>query len=113
MNKGIRFYRCVWDTGSGYQDTTEAAYSRRHLADKIRVIKNLDYQNSDGSRWKLLKIQEFETPMIELEWLLNLFTSAGNKKEREAHRDQAAYIIRLIEAYAARVLLEDGTVIER
>lgn len=110
---GIRFFNCVWNTGTTYQNTTEHAYSRRHMSDKIRVTKEIGYQNEDGSAWELVKIQEIETPMIEIEWLLNLFTTAGKKADRVAHAEQAAYVIRLIEACAARVLFEDGRAIER
>lgn len=110
---GIRFFNCVWNTGAKYQNTTEYGNSRRHLSDKIRVTKEINYQNDDGSAWELVKIQEIETPMIEIEWLLNLFTTAGKKADRAAHAEQAAYIIRLIETCAARVLFEDGRTIER
>lgn len=110
---GIRFFNCVWNTGEKYQNTTEHAYSRRHMSDKIRVTKEVSYTNDDGSAWELVKIQEIETPMIEIAWLLDLFTTAGKKADRIAHAEQAAYIIRLIESCAARVLFEDGRVVER
>lgn len=110
---GIRFFNCVWDTGGKYQNTTEYANSRRHMSDKIRVTKEVCYTNDDGSVWELVKIQEIETPLIEIDWLLNLFTTAGKKADRIAHAEQVAYIMRLIESCAARVLLEDGRTIER
>lgn len=110
---GIRFFNCVWNTGSSYQNTTEYAYSRRHISDKIKVTKEVQYFTDQNEPWELVKIQEIETPMIEIEWLLNLFTTAGKKNDRVAHAEQAAYILRLVEVCAARVLLEDGRTIER
>lgn len=112
---GIRFYNVVWSLKNGrmFKNTTEYAYTRRHLSDKIRRGE-IEYYEEDGEKWKLLKIQAIETPMIEIEWLLKCFTGAVNKKEREAHREQTAYVLQLVESLAARVMLEDGeTVIER
>lgn len=113
MQKGIRFFRCIWESSEGVMDTTEAAYSRRALSDRIKAGQ-IEYIHHDTQeKYNLLKIQEYETPMIELEWLLKLFTTAGNAKEREAHKEQAAYVLRLVELTAARVHLENGDFIER
>lgn len=112
---GIRFYNVVWsfNNGNSYKNTTEYAYTRRHLTDRIRRGE-IAYYSEDGEEWKVLKIQAIETPMIEISWLLKCFTEYGNKKEREAHREQAAYVLRLVESLAARVMMEDGeTFIER
>lgn len=113
MQKGIRFFRCIWESSVGVMDTTEAAYSRRALSDRIKAGQIEYYCQDIQEKYSLLKIQEYETPMIELEWLLKLFTTAGNEKEREAHREQAAYVLRLVELTAARVHLENGDYIER
>ncbi len=113
MQKGIRFFRCIWESSDGVMDTTEAAYSRRALSDRIKAGQIEYYHQDSQEKYSLLKIQEYETPMIELEWLLKLFTTAGNAKEREAHREQAAYVLRLVELTAARVHLENGDYIER
>lgn len=112
MKSGIKFYNVIWNTGNGFTGTTEAAHSRRYLTDQIKR-KDLQYFNDDSTQWTMVKIQEIETPMIDLKWLLDLFTTSGNKKERELHREQAAYILRLVEHCAARVELEDGNFIER
>ena len=113
MNKGIRFYRVVWDCGNNHiEQTTESAHSRRYLSDQLKRGE-IAYYSESGDKWQPLKIQEIETPMIEIEWLLKLFTESGNKKEREAHREQAAYVLRLVEQCAARVALENGDFIER
>lgn len=108
MNKGIRFYNVVWDMQNGsYENSIEYAHSVRYLKDQIR---RKEISHGEGH---VLKVQEIETPMIEIEWLLKLFTELGNKKERESHADQAAYVLRLVENCAARVMLETGEVIER
>ena len=110
---GVRFYSVIWDCGNGkIERTTEAAHNRRYLVNQIKK-KEIMYYNNDSSEWSMIKIQEIKTPMIEIEWLLNLFTLYGNKKEREAHREQAAYVLRLVENCAARVALENGDFIER
>lgn len=113
MAQGIRFYNVVWSKPDGsFQNTTEAARTRRHMGDQIRAGA-VSYQDDDGRRWQPIKIQEIETPMIDITWLLDLFTRGGTKAEREAHREQAAYVLRLVETFAARVALVDGTTIER
>lgn len=109
---GIRFYNVVWETGSGYTNTTEGALSFRNMKDILKRGE-VEYYNEDGSAWNVVKVQEIETPMIEIEWLLDLFTKSGTAKSREAHRDQAAYVLRLVERCAARVKLENGDFIER
>lgn len=105
MAQGIRFYKCLWSTCAGYRETIEAAHHRRYLVNQIKKGE-LKYVNKDGSAWELEKIQETETPMIEIDWLLDCFTTGSTKKEREAHKDQAAYVIRLVEKCAARVAME-------
>lgn len=113
MYKGIRFYKCIWDTANGYRETIEASHNRRYLVNQMRKGE-LAYFNEDGSTWAIEKIQETETPMIEIDWLLECFTTGSNKRERETHKDQAAYVIRLVESCAARVMLEGKEVfIER
>lgn len=118
MDKGMRFYNIVWQhSEKGFAQSTECTNNRRNLVNQIKSGE-VSFDFSDDPEQPqpgtVLKIQEIETPMIEMEWLLKLFTTSGNKQEREAHREQAAYILRLVEKCAARVLLEDGeTVIER
>lgn len=112
MAAGIRFYNVVWNIGSGFTSTTEASHSRRYLSNQIKK-GDLRYFDDSGRAWEMVKIQEIETPVIEIAWLLNLFTTAGNKRERELHKAQAAYVLRLVESCAARVALEDGNFIER
>lgn len=112
MAAGIRFYNVIWDTGNGFSNTTEAAHSRRYLFNQIKK-NDLQYFSESGQPWEMVKIQEIETPIIEIAWLLDLFTAYGNKKIREEHRHQAAYVLRLVEKCAARVALEDGSFIER
>ena len=107
---GIRFYRIVWsmDIENGQMDvTTEAASSRRLLYDQIKAGKIAN------GRKKYVKIQEAETPMIDMIYITKLLSGQCNKKEREALKDQSKYVLDLIRCCAARVLLEDGTVIER
>lgn len=112
MAAGIRFYNVIWDKGNGFANTIEASHSMRYLKDQIK--KNyIEYFNNDCTRWTMVKVQEIETPMVEIEWLLDLFTTSGNKKTREVHKEQAAYVLRLVESCAARVVLEDGSFIER
>lgn len=118
MDRGIRFYNVVWQhPEKGFAQSLEAAHNRRYLRNQINageIVYDFSSDPEQPQMGSMLKIQEIETPMIEMEWLLKIFTTAGTKQEREAHREQAAYIIRLIEKCAARVLLEDGeTVIER
>lgn len=105
MAQGIRFYKCLWSTAAGYRETIEASHMRRYLFNQIKKGE-IAYYNEDGSSWELEKIQETETPMIEIDWLLECFTTGSNKREREAHKDQAAYVIRLVEKCAARVAME-------
>lgn len=112
MAAGIRFYNVIWNTGDSFTSTTEASHRRRYLSNQIKKGE-LQYFDESGTPWEMVKIQEIETPVIEIKWLLDLFTSAGNKKERELHREQAAYVLRLVESCAARVALEDGNFIER
>lgn len=108
----IKFYNVVWDTKTGqYKNTTEASHNRRYLTDMIR--KGEIKYDTNGTQWAMLKIQELETPMIDMNFIIDLFTTGSTKKNREACKDQAAYVIRLIEACALRVTLEDGRVIER
>lgn len=113
---GIRFYRVIWYTPSGeqgYHETIEAANNRRHVSNLIKDGKIIRKFAGCDEIAQPVKIQEIETPVIELEWLLKLFEKSGTKADREAHREQAAYILRLVEACAVRVLKEDGTLIER
>lgn len=106
MAQGIRFYKCLWSIPEGgYRETIEAAHNRRYLVNQIKKGE-LQYENEDGSVWEIEKIQETETPMIEIDWLLECFTTGSTKKEREAHKDQAAYVIRLVEKCAARVAIK-------
>ena len=107
---GIRFYRIVWsmDVDNGQMEvTTEAASSRRLLYDQIKAGKIAN------GRKKYVKIQEAETPLIDLIYMQKLLAGQCTKKEREALKDQSRYVLDLIRCCAARVLLEDGTVIER
>lgn len=112
MQKGIKFYRVIWDCDGTYVDSIEASHNRRYLAGSIKK-NDVNYFNKSGVQGKMVKIQEIETPLVEIEWLLKLFTEAGNKKSRNSHRDQAAYVLRLVETCAARVILETGEIIER
>ena len=112
MAAGIRFYNVIWNTGNGFTNTTEAAHSRRYLFNQIKK-NDLQYFSESGQPWEMVKIQEIETPVIEIAWLLDLFTTSGNKKSREEHKHQAAYVLRLVEKCAARVALENGDFIER
>lgn len=107
---GIRFYRIVWsmDIDNGQMEvTTEAASSRRLLYDQIKAGKIAN------GRKKYVKIQEAETPLIDVEQIGKLLRGKCNKKEREALKDQSRYVLDLIRCCAARVMLEDGEVIER
>lgn len=116
LQNGIRFYKVIWYTPTGkqgYHETIEPATSRRNLSNKI-ARGDLIYK-FDGCEEiaQPIKIQEIETPVIEVSWLLNMFSTGGTKAEREAHRQQAAYVLHLVETCAARVMKEDGTIIER
>lgn len=113
MAQGIRFYNVVWSKPDGsFTNTTEAAHTRRYLSDQLKS-GTIAYFDESGRAWSVVKIQEMETPMIEITWLLDLFTKGLTKKEREAHMEQAAYVLRLVESMAARVQLENGDFIER
>ena len=112
MTAGIRFYNVIWNTWHGFSSTTEASHSRRYLSNQIKR-GDLQYFDESGRPWEMVKIQEIETPVVEIKWLLDLFTTAGNKRDRELHKEQAAYVLRLVEKCAARVALENGDFIER
>lgn len=110
MNKGLRFYVVVWemDIKNGTMiSTIEAAHSRRYLVDQIKRG-----EINDG-RTRYFKIQEIETPMVEMEYLQEVFSGRASKKDREAHRDQNTYVLELVRQAAARVIMEGGEVIER
>ena len=110
MNKGLRLFVVVWemDIKAGTMESTiEAAHSRRYLVDQIK--QGLINENRRG----YVKIQEIETPMIEMEYLQNVFEGLATKKEREAHQAQNAYVLELVRQAAARVLMEDGKAVER
>lgn len=114
MGKGIRFYNVVWTTPTeGLHQTIEAETTRKRLQNKIREGRIEYFFGERQEKGTVVKVQDIETPMIEIEWLLKLFTTAGTKEERETHRDQAAYVLRLVEMFAARVHLENGDYIER
>lgn len=104
--KGIRFYRVIWIQGDEFYTITTAAHSKRYVIDKAR---NGDY----GVDGELLKVQEVETPLIDMEWLIDLFTSGSSKTEREAHVLETQYVLKLVENFAARIKTEDGEIIER
>lgn len=110
--KAVRFFQVVWQTGIGFTQTTEAAPHRRYLVNQIKGGE-VAYYDEDGKSWSLVKIQELETPMIEEAWFIDLFTTGSTKKEREAHREQMQYVLRMITACAARVALANGDFIER
>lgn len=110
MINGIRFYYVVWsfEPPENIETTIEAAHSKRYLVDQIK--KGLIH---DG-RTKYYKIQEIETPLIELDYYSRLM--AGDKitaKEREAHRQQDAYVLELIKSCAARYTDNKGVTVER
>ena len=110
MNKGLRFYVVVWqmDITNGTMTTTiEAAHSRRYLVDQIKRG-----EINEGRR-RYVKIQEIETPLIEMEYLQNLFSGLTSKKDSKAHKAQNVYVLELVRQAAARVMLENGEVIER
>ena len=107
---GIRFYCVVWnmDTNAGTIETTiEASHSRRYLADQIKRGE------VNGGKKKYIKIQEIETPLIEVEYIKKAFEGKTTKKERDAHQAQTEYVLQLILSHAARLMLPEGTVIER
>ncbi len=112
---GVRFYNVIWETEhNGFHQTVEAETSRRRLHTKIKNGEIEYFFGSGQERGQVLKIQEMETPLIELSWLLECFTTGGTKESREEHKQQAAYVLRLVEHCAARVISEDGeTVTER
>lgn len=113
MKNGIKFFKVIWQgPDGGFDESTEAAHSRRYLVDQIRK-GDVQYTDDHERSWRMIKIQECETPLIEIEWLTNLFITGGKKSDRDAHAEQAAYITRLVETCAARVMFEDGRVIER
>lgn len=110
MDKGLRLYVVVWemDVMNGTMVTTiEAAHSRRYLADQIKRG-----EINEGRR-RYMKIQEIETPLIEMEYLQNVFSGLASKKDRQAHQAQNAYVLELVRQIAARVMLENGEVVER
>ena len=110
MNKGLRLYVVVWqmDITNGTMITTiEAAHSRRYLVDQIKRG-----EIAEGRR-RYVKIQEIETPLIEMEYLQNVFGGMTSKKDREAHKAQNAYVLELVRQAAARVMMDGGEVIER
>lgn len=111
---GIRFFAVTWgqkvDLASGQHSidiTVEAAHSRRYLSDLIKQGKIAD------GRKKYIRIQEIETPMIELEYFHKLMNGKASKTEREQHKAQHAYVIQLIRSCAARMMDEEGKVFER
>lgn len=116
MNKGIRLFSVVWSMGSSpsgiqLEQTVEAAHSRRFLYDQIRAGE------VNNGKQHYVKIQELETPMIDLDFFKNLFsgeftTSPDDQKLIESHAEQAAYILQLIRCMAVRYS-EAGKVVER
>lgn len=113
---GIHFYSVIWQSKSGAIDSSiEAATSRRWLVDHIRTgdVKPPE----DMGDAKMLKVQEFETPVIDFDWLVKTFETGCDKKARKEHAQEAAYVMRLVEKLAARVLYRDevgeGEIAER
>ena len=111
---GIRFFAVTWsqsvDLAAGnhtVETTIEAAHSRRYLADLIKQGK------INGGKKKYVRIQEIETPLIEMEYYYKLMQGKTSAKEREAHRQSDAYVLQLIRSCAARYMDEEGAVIER
>ena len=111
---GIRFFAVTWKQeidlvqNTHKIDTTiEAAHSRRYLADLIKQGK------INGGKTKYVRIQEIEMPMIELNYYHKLLQGKATKAERAAHRLSDAYVLQLIRSCAARVMDEEGQVIER
>ena len=105
---GIRFYGCIWYTHDGnFVTTVEAGHSRRWLKSQIDTGEIAHY-DATGAASDLIKIQE-----IDLEYFSDMFTKHGNKRDREAHKEQAAYILNLIRTHAARVRISETEVIER
>lgn len=113
---GIHFYNVIWQSKSGAIDSTiEGATSRRWLVDHIRTgdVKPPE----DMVDAKMLKVQEFETPIINFDWLVRTFETGTTKQERTEHANEAAYVLRLVEKLAARVMYRDevneGEIVER
>lgn len=98
---GIHFYKVLWRLPSGaYDETTEAATSRRWLTDHIRM-KDVFHPNGDGAA--VIKIQKVETPVIDFDYVVKAFETGCTKLERKEHAQEAAYVLNLIEKLAARV----------
>ena len=113
---GIHFYNVIWQSDSGLIDSTiEAGTSRRWLVDHIRTGDVKAPEDMKGA--KMLKVMEFETPVIDFAWLTKTFETGGTKQERKEHATEAAYVLRLVEKLAARVLYreegDDGKLHER
>jgi len=102
---GIHFYNVVWQSESGLVDSTiEAATSRRWLVDHIRTgdVKPIHLTNA-----KMLKVQEFETPIIDYAWLVKMLQTGGTKQDREDHAAEASYVLNLVAKLGARVKYTD------
>lgn len=98
---GIHFYKVLWRLPSGvYDETTEAATSRRWLTDHIRM-KDVSHPVGDGAT--VIKIQQVETPVIDFDYVVKAFETGCTKQERKEHAQEAAYVLNLIEKLAARV----------
>ena len=116
MAKGMRLFSVLWSmkttpSGVSFDTSIEAAHSRRFLYDQIKKGEVRDGQT------KYYKIQELETPMIDLDFFQELLhgeytTSRQALKKIDEHRDQADYICQLIRCMAARYS-EGKKVIER
>lgn len=105
---GIHFFRCVWRDADGkYFESTEAGTSKRWLYDQIKYRKGGVKPSGD-----LVKIQPIETPIVNLDWLVKMFETGCNKKEREENREAACYVLHLVEILGARVE-KDGVLTER
>lgn len=103
---GIHFYNVIWQSESGLIDNTiEAGTSRRWLVDHIRTGDIKAPEDMKGA--KMLKVQEFETPIIDMDWLEKTFATGGTKQERKEHAKEAAYVLNLVEKLAARILYRD------
>lgn len=103
---GIHFYNVIWQSDTGLiESSIEPATSRRWLVDHIRTgdVKAPD----DMKNAKMLKVQEFETPVIDFAWLVKTFETGTTKQERVQHAHEAAYVMNLVEKLAARVLMRD------
>lgn len=103
---GVHFYSVLWQINeTTYDSTIEAATSRRWLSDQIHkgVLVYADAPDA-----KLVKIQQIETPIVNMTWLTKMLETGCTKESRKENAKAASYVLNLVEKCAARIIIEEN-----